>query len=416
MKKIIVSLFLAFVLSLGALASGEILFGTPAVDGLIDEAYNASYKLEQSGLYNTFYTASGGQPDGSKNARATAYYLYDDSYLYIAIDVTDEKVFTRGEDWIVKNIKELAWENDAVEARIYYPELGDAKQANQYIFQCDALGIATTNYRKMCKGEHWAVTSLTEKGYVVEFKVPLSFGKKAGDSIGLSIEIDDIHEEILDVNSKVGGHNFNAFGSQHPYDNMVTLGEEKAALGKKTFNDTKNHWSEGFVSYVAKNGLFEGTDKGFEPDSNMTRAMFVTVLGRAFEKKGGTVSETSEAAKFTDVDYSAWYGKYVDWAVKNAIVKGDDKGKFNPDVPVTREEMAIMLFRFSGSASSSESIQFADGSRVSPWAKTAVSYAATKGLINGKGNNLFCPKDYATRAEVAAIISRYMQSDFVKKY
>ena len=205
--------------------SDDVLMGTPAVDGVLDKMYEYSYRLTVSGEKHTFHTSKGATAEGSHGDSATAYYLYDDDCLYVCIVVKDDAVYSRGEAWAIDNIRDLSWENDAVEARIYYEELGEAKQSNQYIFQCDAYGYATTNYLSMCEEPHTVKTAITEDGFVVEFALPLSFEKKAGDKVGLSIEIDDLHEEVAPTDTAMGTHNFNAYGSQHPYQNMVTLSE-----------------------------------------------------------------------------------------------------------------------------------------------------------------------------------------------
>ena len=209
--------------------SDDVLKGTPDVDGVLDKMYEYSYRLTVSGDADTFHTSKGGTKEGSFGDSATAYYLYDESYLYVCIVVKDDAVYSRGEAWAKDNIAALSWENDAVEARIYYEELGEAKQANQYIFQCDAYGYATTNYLLMCKDPHTVETAITEDGFIVEFAIPLSFGKAAGDKIGLTIEIDDLHEEVAATDTAMGGHDFNAYGSQHPYLNMVTLSDLEAS-------------------------------------------------------------------------------------------------------------------------------------------------------------------------------------------
>ena len=195
--------------------SDDVLMGSPDVDGVLDKMYEYSYRLTVTGDTHTFHTSSGGTKTGAHGDSATAYYLYDDDCLYVCIVVKDDAVYSRGEAWAIDNIAALSWENDAVEARIYYEELGEAKQANQYIFQCDAYGYATTNYLLMCEEPHTVETAITEDGYIVEFALPLSFGKTAGDKIGLTIEIDDLHEEVAPSDTAMGKHNFNAYGSQH---------------------------------------------------------------------------------------------------------------------------------------------------------------------------------------------------------
>ena len=416
MKKILLAALLIAAFSIVCIAADEIMIGTPVVDGMTDSIYQTSYKLEINGEKHTFHTGKGGQPDGSKGASATAYYLYDDNFLYVSIDVKDESVFSRGKAWIIKNIAALSWENDAVEARVYYPELRDPVQANQYIFQCDAKGIATTNYLSMCEKDHIAATTLNENGYTVEFAIPLSFDKKAGDMIGLSIEIDDLHELVSGADSPMGAHNFNAYGSQHPYKNMVKLGKEKVANRVTVYDDTKKHWGRDEISYVVQASLFNGTGKGFEPDTTMTRAMFATVLGRMYEKKKGPLTQYDNATKFKDVDYKSWYGKYVDWASGAGIVNGYEDSSFKPDAPITREEMAVMIFRFAGVTHTEETLTFKDADKVSSWSKRAVSFCAQMEYISGNEKGEFLPKNNATRAEVSAVVARYMKASKAKLY
>lgn len=416
MKRILLLFTLALILSVTCFASEEILIGTPIVDGVQDHMYTESYKLEVSGAKDTFHTGKKGTPDGSKDASATAYYLYDEKNIYICITVKDANVFSRGKAWIVKNIAALAWENDAVEARVYYPELGDPVQANQYIFQCDAKGIATTDYLDMCEEDHVAAATLNSDGYTVEFAIPLCFDKKAGDEIGFAIEVDDLHEYVVGANTPVGAHDFNAYGSQHPYRNMVKLGTKKASGRTTVFDDTKSHWAKDDISYVIQADIFNGTGNGFEPDGTMTRAMFATVIGRLYERKSGALVEYDGAPKFKDVDYNSWYGKYVDWASGAGIVNGVGDSRFNPDAPVTKQEMAVMLFRYTKEFHSGTDCSFADAGQVAVWAEIAVSYCAEKGYIKADAANKFYPVKKATRAEVASLIAAYMQSVKAKLY
>ncbi len=416
MKKIILILTIALILALSAAASEEILVGTPIIDGIVDTMYLESYKIELTGDKNTFYTSKGSTADGAWGDSATAYYLYDEGHLYVCINVNDDAVFSRGKPWIVRNIKALSWENDAVEARIYYPELGEAVQANQYIFQCDAMGIAATNYLAMCTEEFKASTTVRQDGYTVEFALPLSFGKKAGDEIGLAVEIDDIHEQVWGGDTPVGGHKFNAYGSQHPYKNMVKLGTEKVANKITVFDDTREHWGRNDISYMLQTGLFNGMGKGFEPDTEMSRAMFVTVLGRMAEMKSGELDEYGSVTEFSDTDYRAWYGKYVKWATGAGLVGGFDDGTFRPDDPITREQMATVLFRYSKAANVTAELTFADADSISEWAKPGVQYCLNKGYIGGDNNNNFAPSNNATRAEVSTLITRVMQKSEVQVY
>ncbi len=425
MKKLILITVSALLLSLSALASDIILISpapvndiriaTPVVDGVIDPEYSKSYKLMVTGENDIFHTGKEGSDELTLKDSAIAYFLHDDSSLYVCVVVTDEKVYSRGEEWIEKNLPALSWENDAVEVRVYYEELGRPVQANQYIFQVDALGIATTNYLGMCEEPYKVSTALTDTGYICEFALPLSFGKKAGDSIGLAIEIDDLNEEETDPESKVGGHLFSAYGSQHPYRNMVVLSDKKANVGKVVFEDIEKHWGKNYVQYVIDSGLFEESESKFTPDKKITRAEFASILARAYEKKTGALA-ISDNKKFTDVDYESWYSKYIIWATDKGIINGKSETLFDPEADVTREEMALMLTRLAklmGLNTEASSVTFPDKDKIAKDALTSVAFCQKAGYINGKENG-FDPKGNATRAEVSTIIYRFMTSLTVK--
>ena len=425
MKKLFLVTVLILLLSLSSFASDIILIspapakdiriGTPVIDGIADPEYFKSYIHVVTGKDDIFHKGADGSDELTLNDQATAYFLHDEENLYVCVIVRDEKVYSRGEEWIKKNLAALSWENDAVEVRVYYEELGRPVQANQYIFQVDALGIATTNYLGMCKEPYSVATSLTDTGYICEFALPLSFDKKAGDSIGLAIEIDDLNEEETNPDSKVGGHLFSAYGSQHPYRNMITLSDKSANAGKISYEDTEKHWGKSYIQYVIDSGLFEESENKFEPDKKITRAEFASILARAYEKKTGTL-KASDSKKFKDVDYTAWYGKYIAWATDKGIINGKSDSMFDPEATVTREEMALMLTRLAklmGLDTQASSVTFSDKDKITETALTSVAFCQNAGYINGKENG-FDPKGNATRAEVSAIIYRYLTSLIVK--
>lgn len=172
-----------------------------------------------------------------------------------------------------------------------------------------------------------------------------------------------------------------------------------------TFGDVKEtDWFAGAVEFVTSRGIFQGTGDGFQPNAPMNRAMLVTVLQRiAGEKARGENT-------FGDVEPDAWYADAVIWASENGIVNGTDKG-FEPDEPVTREQIATMLYRFMKylgyDVSASKALSgFPDGGDASPWAKEAMEWAAGVGLFQGDQNGNLNPGGKATRAEVATLVER----------
>lgn len=181
-----------------------------------------------------------------------------------------------------------------------------------------------------------------------------------------------------------------------------------------TFSDIVGHWAEDAIHYVVDGGLFNGaTDTTFEPETNMTRGMFVTVLGRMAEAEG---SGAEAAAQFADVDADEYYAPYVAWAAENNIVTGTEVDEFEPNTPISREQMAAILYRYTQfqqieTPVDSDAINaFADHANVSSYATDAMNWAVGSSLINGTDNNMLDPQGNATRAQVATILMRFCEN------
>ena len=180
---------------------------------------------------------------------------------------------------------------------------------------------------------------------------------------------------------------------------------------KLPFTDVStSDWFYDDVAFVYKNGLFSGTDsRSFSPNASMTRAMLVTVLYRLEGKP--TVTGRSS---FTDVRSGAYYEKSVIWAAANGIVTGTDSTSFSPDAKVTREQLAAILYRYAqyrklDTDASAKLNSFTDADSVSAYASEALGWAVSEGLINGASGKLM-PKGDATRAQVAAILHRFVKN------
>ena len=172
------------------------------------------------------------------------------------------------------------------------------------------------------------------------------------------------------------------------------------------------HWSYPGIVYVVEHGLFNGLSATtFAPDDAMTRAMLVTVLWRYVG------SPQERAAPFSDVKPSAWYAGAVAWANQNGIVNGVGHGCFDPDGNLTREQLATILYRFArwenrATGDRAELLDFYDAGFVSSWALDAVRWAVSAGIIGGSAENgrlLLLPDGSATRAQVAAMLMRYIE-------
>lgn len=180
---------------------------------------------------------------------------------------------------------------------------------------------------------------------------------------------------------------------------------------KLPFTDVStSDWFYDDVAFVYKNGLFSGTDsRSFSPNASMTRAMLVTVLYRL----EGEPTVTGRSS-FTDVRSGAYYEKAVIWAAANGIVTGTDSTSFSPGAKVTREQLAAILYRYAqyrklDTDASAKLNSFTDADSVSAYASEALGWAVSESLINGASGKLM-PKGDATRAQVAAILHRFVKN------
>ena len=190
----------------------------------------------------------------------------------------------------------------------------------------------------------------------------------------------------------------------------VTPARPAAPVGFPFVDVSGSDWFYNDVRYVYEKGIMDGTGADrFSPNAPLTRAMIVTILYRM----AGSPS-VSGSSDFTDVAAGKWFAKAVAWAAANGIVNGYGSGLFGPNDPVTREQLAAILYRYAvyggmTAVTLEENLgSFADTAQLSAYAIQAMNWAVGQGLINGSGSNLV-PKAQATRAQVAAIIHRYLE-------
>ena len=177
------------------------------------------------------------------------------------------------------------------------------------------------------------------------------------------------------------------------------------------FDDvSKGDWFYKDVEYVYNEGIMDGVSKReFAPNETLTRAMIVKILYRIEGEPAG-----HRSSDFNDVESGRWYTGAVAWAAEKEIVKGYGNGKFGPNDPVTREQLAAILYRYtqykgwSTMTASGNLDGFKDAASVSSYAVDAMNWAVDEGLLKG-ANNKLSPKSNATRAQVAAIIHRYLK-------
>lgn len=216
-------------------------------------------------------------------------------------------------------------------------------------------------------------------------------------------------------------------------DNAATAASDEAAeesaaeKARERFTDLPaDHWAFESVERLSEIGIINGMGDGsFGPENEVTRAQFIKMLaGLACESGMGY-----ETKKFADVSEADWYMPFIAWAVEMGLANGTSETSFSPNVAITREQAATLLYRYSdvisgeaieesagemteGSAAETteESVaevsdeRFSDSASISPWAKTAVAWAADSGIIGGFPDGSFKPGASATRAQAAKMI------------
>ena len=178
------------------------------------------------------------------------------------------------------------------------------------------------------------------------------------------------------------------------------------------FRDVRtSDWFYDAVKYAYDNEMMSGTSSDqFSPDETTTRAMIVTILYRIENEPSGATSE------FTDVSADMYYAEAVNWAAENEIVNGTDATTFSPNLPITREQLAAILYRYAQFKDYDTSVggmslsEYADANQISSYAATAMQWANGNGLITGNTATTINPPGNATRAEVATILMRFVEN------
>ena len=187
--------------------------------------------------------------------------------------------------------------------------------------------------------------------------------------------------------------------------------DENPNTGANPFTDvSEKDWFYSDVMFIYENGLMLGTSKTlFSPHGTATRGMMATILWRM---------EGSPAPKgknsFTDVEAGKWYADAITWTAENGIFAGYGKDKFGPDDPITREQLAAIFYRYADYKGYDLTVKgnldkFKDADKITDYAKTAMQWAVDSGLMKGKSGNLLDPQGTATRAEIAAMLHRFIE-------
>ena len=178
---------------------------------------------------------------------------------------------------------------------------------------------------------------------------------------------------------------------------------------KKYFADVPNtHWAISAVNFASSRELFNGMGSvdTFAPTAPMTRAMMTTVLWRLAERPDVAIVDL-----FDDVVHNSYYEQAAAWGLTTGVVKGTDIG-FEPETPITRETLATLLYRAAGSPAVVDEMprRFSDGDKVAAWAQTAMIWCIENNIVTGYPNSTLGPQNQASRAEVATMLQRFVDS------
>jgi len=239
---------------------------------------------------------------------------------------------------------------------------------------------------------------LDEKDVAVEVKAKRNQGSSGsgGSSPGKSYE---------SSGSGVGGNSQNNNPVTPPAQDKENENEEQY-----NFKDVAaNHWAYESVNALAEKNIISKAEM-FGPDRNITREefakMLVNVLG---------IYDANAKSDFKDVDENSWYASYIASAKKHNIINGIDEENFGVGKEITRQDMAVMIYRALNLQSTDVEVNFADHEEIADYAKDAIYVMQKEGIINGVGDNMFAPKTPATRAMAAKIIFGMLEMTEVAK-
>ena len=254
-------------------------------------------------------------------------------------------------------------------------------------------GTVTASPTRAAKGATVTLTVRADEGYQLD-------GLTVTDSKGGTVKLTD---------KGSGTYTFTMPASKVTVQATFTQNQS----GTLPFTDVKTgDWFYEAVQYVYDKGMMTGVSADrFAPASTTTRGMIVTILYRLENEPA-----VSGGSAFTDVESGAWYADAVAWAAANDIVNGTSATTFAPNSPITREQMATMLYRFAqykgmDAVTLQENLTgYPDGDQVSDYAIPAMNWAVGQGLIAGMENGTLVPQGSATRAQVATILMRFCEN------
>ena len=253
----------------------------------------------------------------------------------------------------------------------------------------------------------------------------LHFETNGGSAITDMREANNTHLSLTKYVPTRHGHTFIGWYSDQSLTNQISevsltknmtvyagwRADENLDIVVNPFTDvSEKDWFYNDAMFVYKNGLMLGTSKTlFSPHGTVTRGMMATILWRM----EGSLAPKGENS-FTDVEAGRWYADAITWAAENGIFAGYSMDKFGPDDPITREQLTAIFYRYADYKGYKLTItgnldKFEDADKITDYAKTVMQWAVGNGLIKGKSENLLDPQGTATRAEISAMLHRFVE-------
>lgn len=388
----------------------------------------SAYELYTHQYMTSIYGASG-QALSIYQGYSSAGNLNEPKVFYIPVysgipDSTSEVTIDTGSE--VKGTPTGDSLNVRIGPGIKYASAGFAIQKGEEFTVLSGKRTDSIDRMDFIKYPYWyKITNKSGKsGYVCGdyVKIKPSVTLKTGESLNLNIKttygdkpyIETLNYNVISIDSgyrinalKGGTAEIRAFTSGGSFDVVAV-----SVLGSGIFSDIGGHWAEEPINNVYQMGLFKGTSETkFEPDITMTRAMYVTVLGRLCSRSGRKLNGDTENIGFLDVDETSWYAEYVAWAYENNMLDFIDGMFFSPSSDIKRSEMVLIMFNYAkylgydtSDIDYSKISGFRDAENLDAKTKKAAAWAYNKGIIKGVSQDMLALESTATRAQVAQIM------------
>ncbi|MCU6795443.1 S-layer homology domain-containing protein [Paenibacillus sp. WQ 127069] len=265
--------------------------------------------------------------------------------------------------------------------------------------------IVGTNEAKNTRDVRFEVTDLSKKlkawvkidwaevNYFHEYDIEISIDKDSAKLI----------EGSSGPSSKADTPAGSAPIEQKPVvDNNVKAKDSEQAVTKPALSDINGHWAQTAIEQAVAQGIVSGYEDGsFHPDGEISRSEFAVLLGRALKLEG----KKAELAFSDRTQIPEWSRSYLEQAVGAGIIGSYEDNTFRPNRNIVRSEIAVMIVRALGlQRDTSQKLSFADEGDIPQWAYAEVAAASSKGIISGRGNNLYAPNAGATRAEAVTLL------------